>query len=137
MSTISVIYIFYISLGGIIILLSYKMFMICKSYPVKKSDFSDRVFFTDICQQISVKVHTMMSFAKKVIISPAYTCVNHNIKLTCRGCARFINDIRSGREKPDTIIEKNGTASAYMEDILKQKKSIQKKNHKVIHSENL
>ncbi len=136
MSTILVVYIFYISLGGIIALLSYKMFMICKGHHAKKSGVSEHEFFAKTCLVVSDKICILLVSGKKHFF-PVVVCVKHNIRLTCRGCSRFINDMQSGREKPGTIIESDGVASTYLKNILAQKKRIQKKNNKVFHSENL
>ena len=136
MSTTLVVYIFYISLGGMIVLLSYKMFMICKGHHTKKSSESEHEFFTKTCLVVSDKICILLVSGKKHF-SPVVVCVKHNIRLTCRGCSRFINDMQSGREKPGTIIESDGVASTYLKNILAQKKRIQKKNNKVFHSENL
>ena len=131
------IYIFYVSLGGIIVLLSYKMFMICKGHHAKKSGSDDHEFLSAVFLKTYQKVYRVSVSSKKIVISPMYVCVKHNIRLTCRGCSRFINGMRSGREKPGTMIENDGVASTYLKNILAQKKSIQKKSNKVFHSENL
>ena len=136
MSTISVIYIFYISLGGIIVLLSFKMFMICKGHHAKKSDFVDHDFFAKTCLIISDKICIVLVSGKKHF-SPVIICVKRNIRLTRRGVARFMNDVNFRENKPGTTVENNGVASTYLKNILAQKKSIQKKSNKVFHSENL
>lgn len=136
MSTTLVVYIFYISLGGMITLLSYKMFMICKGHHAKKSGESEHEFFTNTCLLVSDKICILLVSGKKHF-SPLLVCVKRNIILTHRGFTRFIDDINFRENKPGTIVENNGVASTYLKNILAQKKSIQKKNHKVFHSENL
>lgn len=117
-------------------MLSYKMFMIYKGHHVKKSGESEHEFFAKTCLLVSDKICILLVSGKKYF-SPIVVCVKHNIRLTCRGCSRFINDMQSGREKPGTIIENDGVASTYLKNILAKKKSIQKKSSKVFHSENL
>ena len=136
MSTISVIYIFYISLGGIILLLSYKMFMICKGHHAKKSGVSEHEFFAKTCLVVSDKICILLVSGKRHF-SPLLVCVKRNIILTHRGFTRFMSDVNFRENKPGTTIENNGVASTYLKNILAQKKSIQKKNNKVFHSENL
>ena len=136
MSTTLVVYIFYISLGGMIVLLSYKMFMICKGHHAKKSGVNEHEFFTNTCLLVSDKICILLVSGKKHF-SPLLVCVKRNIILTHRGFTRFIDDINFRENKPGTIVENNGVASTYLKNILAQKKSIQKKNSKVFHSENL
>ena len=137
MLTISVVSVFYASLGGIILLLSYKMFMTNKGYHAKKNGSDDHEFLSTVFLKTYQKFYRISVSSKKIVISPVYVCVKHNIKLTCRGGSRFINDMWSGREKPGTMVENDGVASTYLKKMLAKKKSIQKKNNKVFHSENL
>ena len=136
MLTISVVSVFYISLAGIIILLSYKTFMICKYSHAEKSSVGEREFFTNVCLWMSDKVHTLTASAKKYIFSPLYIFIKRNIKLTHRGFTRFVNDARLRRNKSGVAADDDGATSAYLRSILEQKKIIRKKN-KVFHSKNL
>ena len=128
--------VFYISLGGIIVLLSYKTFMMRRHGLVKENRASEHDFFTNVCLWISDKIHALASFARKFVFFPLYVCIKHNIKLTHQGFVRFVNDTRRRRNKRVAAEDGEGATSAYLKSILEQKKIVRKKN-KVFHSKNL
>ena len=125
MLTISVVSVFYTSLVGIILLLSYKMFMIRKGHHTSKNGFDEQEFFSKVCWMVLDKIHKVLSLFKKIIISPMYNWIKCNFKLTCRGFTRFVKDMQSIREKPGTVVENTGTSSSYLKSMLAQKKNIQ------------
>ena len=119
-----------------VLLLSYKMFMVHSGYHFKKTGIDDRKFFSDVFWKVYKTFRGIFLFSKKTIIIPVYIWTKHASKIIYRRSVRYIKNAWSFRGKPGTLIKKDGVASKYLRKILAQKKIIQKKEKKSFDSEN-
>ena len=113
------------------------MFIVCKHNSDVPDHAEENECLSNVCCVVSEKVYAVVFLVMKRTVVPICVCIKHNIRLTHRGCTRFINEVQFNREKPGTIVKSSGVASAYVKKILEQKKIIQQKSNKVFHSKNL
>lgn len=133
--------VFYISLIGIIILLSYKTFIVWKRRCDKQNSIDDHELSADVFCVASDKIYIVATLIAKIIIVPVCIYSKRNVSLVCCGCARFVKNVRLRRGRlgiaARSSLAGGGTASAYLKNILERKKIVQQKSSRIFHSENL
>ncbi len=122
-------YLFYASLTGIIILLSYKTCVI-RRYDKVNQNHVHFDSFPRVRVWLLETVHAVAKSTKRNILKPFWRGLIKNMILIKRGAVRFVEDVRYGRRRLGDMIEKSDVASGYMQTIIDQKKEIRKKARK-------
>jgi len=120
------IYLFIISLVGMIILLTYKVLAI-RAYDKANTNYLHFDPFPKTRLYISESIHSIAVFIRGKILFPFWKWTIKNIIYIARGAHMFVHDIRNSRKKLGDMIDTNTDASGYVQKIIDQKKKIQKR----------
>lgn len=123
------VYLFYASLIGIIILLSYKIRVI-RQYDKVNQNYVYFDPFPRVRVWFLETVHIAVRSAGQNILKPLWGNSVKNVSLVRRGVVILVEDVRYGRKKLGDMIEKSDVASGYIQSIIEQKKEIRKKVQK-------
>jgi hypothetical protein len=116
-------YIFYSALVILAVFLIYKYSVVLRYDRMNKNS----IFFDPTSRHMSTIIrhaHTVYWVVYNKMMRPIGVVVVRNVTYVARGAKRSVNDIRTGRKRLGTMIEKKGDASGYMQNVLNKNDDI-------------